>query len=89
MSMFALYLKILALNIGLSDFVVLLAALVQGGVLKLNDFVFPAAIQFLLVSVIFIVLDLLREREDQAEVDSPAHVPKAVPVVYTSARRNF
>lgn len=58
--MFALYLKILALNIGVSNFVVLMVAMAKGDALRFTDFAFPAAIQFLLVSMIFIVLDLLR-----------------------------
>jgi hypothetical protein len=77
MNMFRLYLKILALNIGVSNFVVLLAALTNGNALKSGDFLFPAAIQFHLVTLIFIVLDLLRAHPGQAA--ALAHQPDAQP----------
>jgi hypothetical protein len=68
MNMFPLYLKILALNIGASNFVVLVVAFARGGTLRSVEFVFPAAIQFLVVTLIFIVLDLVRGRDQKVMV---------------------
>jgi hypothetical protein len=55
--MFTFYLKVLGLNLGVTNFVLLMAAFVHGG-LQAGDFIFPNAIHFVSVTLIFISLDL-------------------------------
>ncbi len=91
--MWSLYLKILALNIGLSNFIVLVAGFVRGQAFKSGDFLFPATIQFLLLSVIFLVLDLARiyDAKSGGRVEPPSLRPTPVPVPATiqRPRRDF
>jgi len=75
--MFRLYLKILALNIGLSNFIVLTVAYTNGGAVKSADFFFPAAIQFLVVTVIFVMLDLVKTHAHRA----PEEIHQAQPAL--------
>ena len=58
--MWALYMEILTLTIGLSSFIVISLATVTGHSLHSRDLLVPAAIQFLLVSLVFILRALVR-----------------------------
>jgi hypothetical protein len=58
--MWSLYGKILALTIGVSNFSVLALAPALGHALKSWDFLAPAFIQFLLVSLVFLWMELVR-----------------------------
>ena len=61
--MFRLYLNVLAFGVGLSNFAVLALAVVRGHALTLRDFILPAVIQILFVSLVFILLKLVRQHE--------------------------
>jgi len=89
--MWSLYLKILALNIGLSNFIVLVAGFVRGQAFKSGDFLFPATIQFLLLSVIFLVLDLVRihDAKSGGSSEPPSLHPVPVPATIQRPRRDF
>ena len=56
--MFAFYIRVLGLNVGIANFVLLMMGLVNDGLLKTRDFLFCNAILFVGISLIFISLDL-------------------------------
>lgn len=61
--MFRAYLNTLALTLGLSNFAVLAAAMVKGHAPASQDFLLPAAILVVLLSLVFILLKLVRIRD--------------------------
>jgi hypothetical protein len=63
MTMLRLYFNALAFGVGLSNFVILVLAVVRGHALTLRDFIFPALIQVLLVSLVFILLKLVQQHD--------------------------
>jgi len=63
MTMFRVYLNVLAFGVGISNFAVLALAVVRGHALALGDFILPAVIQVMLVSLVFIVLKLVRQHD--------------------------
>ncbi len=56
--MFAFYMKVLGLNLAVTNFALLMIAFVVGSV-RASDFLFLNAIHFLMVTLIFIFLDLV------------------------------
>jgi hypothetical protein len=65
MTMFGLYLNILALSVSVSTFAVLAAAALQGHAVTRHDLMVPIAIQVLLTSLVFIVRELVRRYESR------------------------
>jgi hypothetical protein len=63
MTMFGLYLNILALSVSVSTFAVLAVAALQRHVVTRHDLIVPAAIQVLLTSLVFILRELIRRYE--------------------------
>jgi ABC-type protease/lipase transport system fused ATPase/permease subunit len=63
--MFRAYVNILAITLGLSNFVVLASALGSGRDVTARDFLVPAAVLFLLVSFVLGVLKLVRLRDSR------------------------
>jgi hypothetical protein len=57
-AMFVFYLKILGVNLGITNFVLLMAAFLRNGAFSSSDFALLNAIHFLTVTLIFISLDL-------------------------------
>lgn len=63
--MFRAYINILAIFLGLSNFVVLASAWGNGRDVTARDFLIPAAILFLLVSLVFVLRIVLRLRDSR------------------------
>jgi hypothetical protein len=63
MTMFGLYLNILALSVSVSTFVVVAVAALQGHAVTRHDLIVPIAIQVLLASLVFILRELVRRYE--------------------------
>ena len=58
--MFRLYLNILALSVSVSTFAVLAVSVLLGHAVTRHDLIFPTAMQVLLISLVFIVRELVR-----------------------------
>ncbi len=56
--MFAFYLKLLGLNLGVSNFGLLMFAFADTQAVRPRDFLFSNAIVFLIITLIFVSLDL-------------------------------
>jgi hypothetical protein len=66
--MFAFYVKILGLNLALSNLVLLLASVARAVPFSTDDFLLVNAILFLTVSLIFLSLDLLGLRSSALQL---------------------
>jgi hypothetical protein len=87
MNMFPQYLKVLALNFGISSFVVLMISFARESAIRLGDFLLPAAIQFLVVTVIFVMLDLLHVCSSKGLIE--LNKPDAGKAVLKETPRSF
>jgi hypothetical protein len=63
MTMFGLYLNILALSLSVSTFAVLAVAMLQGHAVTRHDLMVPTAIQVLLTTLVFVLRELVRRYE--------------------------
>ena len=86
--MFRLYLKILAVNVGISTFIVLAVAVMSGVSLTAEIFIFPTVIQVLMTSLVFILRKLLRLHEARITARALAQSTAEQLAVFNNALRN-
>jgi hypothetical protein len=88
MIMFRLYLEILALNVGISVFVVLAVAAMSGTAFAAEIFIFPIGLQVLMTSLVFILRKLLRLHDARITARALAQSTAEQLAVFNNALRN-
>ena len=86
--MFRLYLEILVLNVGFSIFVVLAVSVMRGIALTAEIFIFPAVLQVLMTSMVFILRKLLRLHDARITARALAQSTAEQLAVFNNALRN-
>ena len=68
--MFAFYMKVLGLNLGAANFGLLMFAFARIQTVQLRDFLFSNAIVFLIITLIFVSLDLFGRGDSRVTATS-------------------